>query len=340
MRGIEHYISEPGFHCIRLHYTADPDKDPATPKGAAWIENEVKGIPGKFASAQWRQEYEIDWDAAGGELVFPQLDIYESVIVCKPFTVPETWSLYGSFDYGHRNPSSFHVYAMDHDGDVWVVWEYYRSGRGYKEISKSIRSCPYFGKMSYLPIADPSIWAKNQQNQLSGDSSEMKSIAQLFFELPAAEQIVFAPGKAGGDVTVAEKINGEMWYVPNEEDRPKNWTFKPRIHIFATCSMMIWELKKLRYKDWSGSMQEERNLQESIVDKDNHAFDDLKMFFTMFFMAPSEAKDDSLEKLKKEDPASYTETIAVRKMFGEESSTKGTMGDFEAESGDGESEDW
>jgi hypothetical protein len=320
MKGVEHYKSEPGFECIRVHYTADPAKDPSTPEGAIWIENELKGIPGGIASAQWRQEYEVDWDAAGGELCFPQLEVYKSKIVVQPFEVPETWSLYGSFDYGHRNPSSYHIYALDHDGDVWAVWEYYKSGKGYKQIAQSIRACPFFDKMSYLPIADPSIWAKTQQTE---DGNEMKSIAQLFFELPPNEQIVFAPGKKGGDITVAEKINGDMW---NPEALKEGKT--PRLRIFATCPMMIWELGKLRYKDWSGTMQEQRNLQESIVDKDNHAFDDLKMFMTMFFMAPKEEKKEEMEKLKREDYASYCEWKAVAKMHGEEQAIS-TMGDFE-----------
>jgi hypothetical protein len=321
IRGIEHYNSEPGFHCIRVEFKADPEKDPETERGSLWLSNEIKGIPGGIASAQFRQEYMIDWDAAGGELVFPQFEIYKSKIVIHPITVPETWNLYGSFDYGHRNPSSFHVYAIDHDGDVFVVWEYYASGRGFRQIAKAIRACPFFDKLSFLPIADPSIWAKTQQTE---DGNELKSIAQLFFELPEPERITFAPGKKGGDITVAEKINGDLW---NEEEIKKGMT--PKLRIFATCPMMIWELGKLRYKDWSGTMQEQRNLQESIVDKDNHAFDDLKMFLTMFFMAPTRPEADKLEALKKSDFASYQEWKAVARMHGEDDLSKSTLGDFE-----------
>jgi len=321
LKGIEHYISEPGFHCIRVEFKADPLKDPETAEGAAWLENEIKGIPGGVASAQFRQEYLIDWDAAGGELCFPQFEIYKSKIVVAPFEVPETWSLYGSFDYGHRNPSSFHVYAIDHDGNVWVVWGYYASGRGYRQTAISIRDCPYFNRLSFLPIADPSIWAKTQQTD---DGNELKSIAQLFFELPEPERISFAPGKKGGDVTVAEKINGDLW---NQEALKKGVV--PRLKIFSTCPMMIWELGKLRYSDWSGTMQEVRNVKESIVDKDNHAFDDLKMFMTMFFMSPNRPETDPMEKLKQEDPVSYQEWKSVARMHDEEETSKGTMGDFE-----------
>lgn len=312
MKGLSHYKSAAGFHCMKLLYTCDPTKD---------ADELAKGYPGGKRSAAFRQEILIDWDAAGGELCFPQLETYEDRIVVKPFEVPETWSLYGSFDYGHRNPASFHLYAIDYDGNINVIWEYYKSGKGYRYIADCIRSCPYFERLSFMPIADPSIWAKNQQ---VADSNEVKSIAQLFFELPPDLQIVFAPAKSGGDITVAEKINSALW----NEEALRNGE-PPRLKIFATCPMMIWELKKLRYSDWSGSMAEVRNLKESIVDKDNHAFDDLKQFITMFFMSPDRPEKDPLEKLKKVDPTSYAEWKRVEQMHNGINSTRGTMGEFE-----------
>jgi hypothetical protein len=331
LKGIEHYQSEAGFHCIKVEFKADPRKDPDTDVGQEWLKNEIKGIPGGIASAQFRQEYLIDWDAAGGELCFPQFDLYKSKIVVPPFIIPESWSLYGSFDYGHRNPSSFHVYAIDHDGDVWCVWEYYKKGMGYRQIAQAIRACPFFDKLSYMPIADPSIWAKNQQTD---DGNEVKSIAQLFFELPLKEQVVFAPGKAGGDITVAEKINGEMWYVPVE--KPDKWMFTPRLKVFSTCPMWIWEFAKLRYADWSGTMQEQRNTKESIVDKDNHGFDDFKMFMTMFFMAPTRPEEQKMSRLKQDDPVSYNEWKSVERHFEEQDSSRGTLGEFDEEADDGD----
>jgi type III secretory pathway component EscR len=81
-------------------------------------------------------------------------------------------------------------------------------------------------------------------------------------------------------------------------------------------------------------MQEKRNLQESIVDKDNHAFDDLKMLLTMFFMSPDRPEADSMERLKKEDPTSYNEWMSVKRMHDEEQAGKGTLGDFEDEGED------
>jgi len=329
MKGVRHYRSDSGFHCIRVHYSADPEKDPETNAGAQWFGRSIQGYPGGVKSSAWRQEMEIDWDSTGGELVFPQLSEYEEDIVIRPFTVPESWALYASFDFGHRNPSSFHVYAIDHDGDIWVIWEYYRAGVGYRKTAQSIRACPHWDAIQYMPIADPSIWAENQQNPNGGVDAPMKSIAQLFAELPESEQIFFAPGKKGGDITIAEKINGNLWEVPDIAARPHDWKFKPRLHIFATCPMMIWELRKIRYKDWSATMQEQRNIQEEIVDRDNHAFDDLKMFLTLFFTAPEQMKEPKFVKLKQIDPVSYEEWKRVDDMHRMGPKDGRGMGEFE-----------
>lgn len=266
MRGLEVRTSDAGFRVFRIHYSADPEKDPATPKGALWLESEVRGYPGGTKSAKWRQEMEIDWDAAGGDLVFPQLDQYLEQIFVDPFEIPTTWSLFASFDYGHRNPSAFHVHAIDHDGDWWTVWEYYKRGARYRDIAKAIRLCPYFDKLKYPPIADPSIWAMNQQTE-----SGVKSLAQLWAELPKDEAIYFAQGKKGGDITFAEKVNGNMWYVDPKPSQ--DWKFSPRWRIFKTAPWLKWELAKIRYRDWSGTQQQFHNLKEEIVDRDNHAFD-------------------------------------------------------------------
>ena len=199
IRGIRHYRSDSGYHCIRVHYTADRDKDPATEAGQAWLERSLVGYAGGMRSAAWRREMEIDWDTTGGDLVFPQLAEYEHKIIIPPFDIPEDWDLFASFDYGHRNPSSFHVYAIDYDGNVYVIWEYYKAGVGYRRIANYLRQCPYWARIQLLPIADPSIWAKTQHTQsqsIGGEENEMKSIAQLFAELPEKEAIFFMPGKA------------------------------------------------------------------------------------------------------------------------------------------------
>ena len=319
MKGVEHFTSKAGFHVISIHYSADSERDPDTAQGQLWKDEESRGIPGGINSAQWRQEQEIDWNVTGGELVFPHVSMFKNKIVIPPFEIPSSWALYGSYDYGHRNPACFLVNAIGHDGDIYTVWEFYQAGVGYREQARCIKSCPYWSRLSYLPVADPSIWAETQEQT---SESELKSIARLFFELPGKEQIVFAPGKKGGDITVAEKIRGDHWKLEDLEAGKQ-----PRWRIFENCTKTIWELKNLRYEDWSPGMMQSRNLRESIVDKNNHAWDCFKMFTTQFYMAPGQVADDPLEKLKKLDPVSYQEWMKVRGMYA--GTNASSLGDFE-----------
>jgi len=301
-RGIERYTSSAGFPVIRVHYTADPEKDPANPAGAEWLAHASNAIVGGLNSAQWRAEMEIDWGATGGELVFPQFHPFQNKIVVEPHEIPESWRVFGSFDYGHRNPSAFYFHAIDHDGTVHTVWEYYRAQSGYRDTARAIRASGFFPRLSYLPVADPSLWGETQQTE-----NEVKSVAQLFFELPDAERIVFAKGKAGGDVTFAEKINGEFWKDLGARE--------PRWKIHKTCPKLIWELGKLRFSDWSAVQMQTHNLREQIVDRDNHGFDACKYFFTMFFQGAPKPEEEKYSALKKSDPLAYEEWQRIQDMF-------------------------
>jgi hypothetical protein len=322
MRGVETYRSQAGFTVMRLHYSADRDKDPGTQEGAEWLKNELRGIPGGIASSQWRSEMEIDWETTGGELCFPQFDPYRHKIVIPPFEVPESWLLFGSFDYGYRNPSSFHVHALDYDRNIWTVWELYGAKLGYRTLARAIKANPYFEKLAGNPIADPSIWAKNQQ-VIGGDENQMKSIAELFAEIEDdfddefSGPLYFAPGQRGGDATVAERINGDLW--SNLDEKPPKW------RIFATCPYLIWEISKLRYAEYSSSAAETRNEREEVIDKDNHAWDDFKMFLMQFYYGPERPLADKYERLKLVDMRSWKEWKAVEKLHNEGKDNEGGL---------------
>jgi hypothetical protein len=68
---------------------------------------------------------------------------------------------------------------------------------------------------------------------------------------------------------------------------------------------LIWELEKIRYQDWSAVQQQSHNSREKIVDRDNHAFDSSKYFFTRFFFGPERPVADPYAKLKETDPRAY-----------------------------------
>src|SRR5919108_776291 len=81
-KGIETWVNRHGIRVLRLHYSADPEKD------AAWAERERAGMTDQ---ARYRQEYEIDFAATLGQRVFM---LHDEATLEKSFLIPESWTRY------------------------------------------------------------------------------------------------------------------------------------------------------------------------------------------------------------------------------------------------------
>jgi hypothetical protein len=88
-RGISTRTTSLGFHVMRLHYAADPDKDPDTEAGRRWLEQAKAGM----SDARWKKEFEIDYGALSGQLVFPGFDPGIHVVDCFKID-PNQWTIY------------------------------------------------------------------------------------------------------------------------------------------------------------------------------------------------------------------------------------------------------
>ena len=71
---------------LRIHYTADPERDPATKEGKKWFEHAMEGLP----ELERRREYELDYTSRGGEVVFPRFSVERHVGVFEPIPDNET----------------------------------------------------------------------------------------------------------------------------------------------------------------------------------------------------------------------------------------------------------
>ena len=52
----------------------------------------------------------------------------EALHVVDSFEVPAHWQRFESMDHGSNNPTAFHAWAADHDGNLVVFGEYYSPG--------------------------------------------------------------------------------------------------------------------------------------------------------------------------------------------------------------------
>ena len=182
-----------------------------------------------------------------GGLVYPEFD--ESVHVVDPFPIPPEWQDNISIDPGLHNPLSCHFYAVDYDGNVYVVAEHYESGRDIDHHAECIKE-----------IADRLGWHRDLKGRLKCiiDSaanqrtlSSLKSVSDLFYEK---------------GILCDTSVDKDLW---SGIAAVKSWFRErpPRIVIFRNCVNMIREIKGYY---WGKGDQPKK--------EDDHAMDELRYY--------------------------------------------------------------
>ena len=180
-------------------------------------------------------------------LVYSEFDT--SVHIIEPFDVPYDWYDNISIDPGLNNPLSCHFYAVDYDGNIYVIAEHYEKEKDIDYHSKII-----------MEIADNLNWHKDNKGRLEAliDSAagqrtlaSSKSVSDLFYE---------------HNILVNTKVNKDVFTGIN---RVKT-LFKmrpPRIFIFRNCINLIRELKSY----WWGK-------NDIPIKREDHALDELRYY--------------------------------------------------------------
>ena len=272
-------LTSQGVPVLRLHYSADPGKDPRTMAGRVWLERAAGAYPGGMESSDWQKEMEIKYTAGSGGRVFPQWEYWQEqgfpIIIPSPVATEDA-RIWGSYDHGYANPCCYLVHATYPDGRRCTLWELYAPELEVHEIAaiikgESVRTQdgrefdgnPYAGQES-MKIADPEIDRRTQ----SASNSQKKRIIELF----QLEGVNFVKGERGGDLTVLNWLRGTLWADPRH----------PQYQIADCCQGLIWELGRLTLKPMSPTMLKTRNASEELLDRDNHAWDALKYWMKRF----------------------------------------------------------
>ncbi len=274
MKGLEIYNTKDGFAVAKLHYTADPDKDPER-NGQEWLKKAVRGIPGGKSSPMWRKEQEIDFTAYSGQLLcYHILQQYRYKIIRDKY-VKENDFKYGSLDWGRNNPTSFHVYAVDEDKNIHSCYEIYLNETSIPDFCSLIKQCPYYQDLMWIS-ADPSMWSRTQEEE-----QDVRSLADKFQD----EGIIFIKGKSRDDEIAINELL-DRW--------DKLDTQEPKFTISPKCHKQVWEFERLRYKEITTAHIKQSNLSETLVDKDNHSWDDFKYFISRLISAPDAIAEKEL----------------------------------------------
>ncbi|MBR2969225.1 MAG: terminase family protein [Clostridia bacterium] len=167
--------------------------------------------------------------------------------VIDPFPIPKEWQDKLSIDPGLNNPLSCHWYAVDWDGNIYVVAEHYEAGKTVEHHAEKIREISASlgwhtdGKGRIEALIDS---AANQRTLASE-----KSVAELFYEQ---------------GILVNTRVNKDLFAGIN---RVKQALSAKKLFIFRGCVNLIRELKGY----WWGEGEVPKK-------RDDHALDELRYY--------------------------------------------------------------
>ena len=195
--------------------------------------------------------------STGEGLVYPEFD--PAVHVIPPFPVPPEWQDAISIDPGLNNPLSAHWYAVDWDGNVYVVAEHFAAGRDVAWHARRIKDiCGAIGwkcdsKGRYSALIDSAA----SQRTLAAS----RSVAELFCD---------------EGILVNTKVNKDVFAgICRVKEYLKRGNGRGDIYIFDTCKNMTEEF--LTYS-WAGG--------DSPKKTDDHCMDELRYYIMSRPRAP------------------------------------------------------
>ncbi len=174
----------------------------------------------------------------------------ENLHVIEPFAVPYEWYDNISIDPGLNNPLSAHWYAVDFDGNVYVIAEHYQAQKDIIFHSQKIKEiCDNLNWHRRNGYINALIDSAASQRTLAST----KSVADLFYD---------------NGILVNTNVNKDVFSgIQRVKSYFKNANGEARLFIFKNCTNMIREIKTYRWGDG-----------DNPIKKDDHAVDELRYY--------------------------------------------------------------
>lgn len=238
----------------------------------------IKQLLASYPDAMAKRYIEGRWDAFEGQ-IYPEFDTQIHVI--KSFDVPTGWEKIVALDHGMTNPTGILLGAVDFDGNLFIMDEYYNPGivsehaRGLHEMTAGMEITMW--------LIDPSTRAKTMEKNGMPWSTLQEYEDQGFYFIPANN------AKLAGINRVKEFLR-----VSDKRINPRTGKRgSPRVFVFSNCVNLITELQQYQWKKLRASAM--RNLPEEPRDYMDHLADALRyMIMSRFPASLPHDKGDSL----------------------------------------------
>ncbi len=224
----------------------------------------VESMLSTYSEERIQREVMASFDAFEGA-VYPEFR--RDVHVIEAFKIPDNWTRVVGIDHGFRNPAAWIWGAVDGDQNLYIYREFYEKEWLIEEIVRDGKD----GRPGVLTLMkgesietaaiDPS--TKAARNELDGQKLPDYDIYQKY--LPDDFPL------RGADNDVTSGIDRIKSYLKVDER-----TNRPKMFIFKSCTNLIDELCKYRYKERAYASAGKANEYEEPQKKDDHACDALR----------------------------------------------------------------
>jgi hypothetical protein len=293
-RGITSWRNEsPNALVVRLHYSASPEKDPATPEGAKWVEEGKKSAP---SPEWWEQEQEIRFDARQGARVYHAYKDDETQVV-KPFHIPSDWTRYFVLDTHPRVAHAMLWCAVSPNDEHYAYREFWPSrvyGNG-KPVPEDDDRYPipwYASVIKYLESGknpenggkDEKIFRRIIDYSARGFGKDAQNPDSVDYQT-----LYENSGREIGHPLYFEdcvKDNEAAYQAVNEALRPLptigsdgNIVYRSKFRIFENLPELRWELAHNRLKMLAPHQADVKDPDFRVVEKKNNVSDCAKYYW-------------------------------------------------------------
>jgi len=220
----------PGEFTTRCFIPSRLEDNPALREKDPRYEVRLQTLP-KHLREMWRWG---NWDIVAGA-IFDNWSPARHVF--RPFKVPPSWKIYRAMDWGSARPFSIGWWAIDYDGRLWRVGEWYgwsgKANEGCRLPARTValRALEYerkrWGKGRVQPgPADPSCW-----NQVDpGQPSVAETMADVGFAFERGNH---------DRIQGLQELYSRLSWDPKGQQRPGLCVFQFCQHFIRTVPVLV-----------------------------------------------------------------------------------------------------
>lgn len=182
-----------------------------------------------------------DWDVYQGQAFS---ECRREIHLIDPFEITQSYRLFGAYDHGFSHPFSFGIFAVDGDGNVYLVRHVSDRLKRPNQIAKMMLDSFDLKRLDYI-AAGHDIWSRGRD----GSPTPLEQ----FMKVPGIKEarVPFIKAKVDRALGASQVRDFLAWKEVTEDENgnlidgnPKFYIFKPYQSVYDTIARMIFDPNK------------------------------------------------------------------------------------------------